>query len=205
MRLALVTGLVLTRRLMHRRGEPRIPAPAASTSCDYKTLIGLCKFENLLAGFIVVNNRPNGNFQNDSLSVSPRLVRTFAVPSTLRRVLRIETEMYQRVVTLARLHNNVATLTAVAAGGPAARNKLRPPERHAAIAAVAGLDPNFRLIDEHRSCCSLAVGRWQPFSLLRVLRGYSSSDYWKIKKASSRRRGCWCGRARPRTFRRKNS
>src|SRR5258708_424115 len=128
---ALASGLVLTRCLMHRRREPRIPAPAAPASCDYKTLIGLRKFENLLSCFVGVNNRPNWNFQNDSVSVSSRLVRTFAVPSTLRRVFGIETKMYQRVVTLARLHDDVATLAAVAAGGPAARDKLLPPKCHA--------------------------------------------------------------------------
>src|ERR1019366_2571778 len=69
--------------------------------------------------------------------------------STLGLVFRIETEMDQRIVALARFHPDVAALAAIAARRPAARNVLLPPERHAAVAAIASLHSNFGFIDEH--------------------------------------------------------
>ena len=52
-------------------------------------------------------------------------------------------------MTLGRLHKNVAATTTVAAGGPAARNKLLAPEGHATVAAVAGLYVDFGFINKH--------------------------------------------------------
>ena len=71
--------------------------------------------------------------------------------SALRLVFRIEAEVHQRVVALARFHDDVAALAAVAARRAAARHILLPAEGHAAVAAVARLDPNFGLVDEHQS------------------------------------------------------
>ena len=69
--------------------------------------------------------------------------------AALRLVLGVVAEMDERVVAFARLHDHVASAAAVAAGGPAAGNELLPPEGHAAVAAVAGLHPDFCLIDKH--------------------------------------------------------
>jgi len=57
--------------------------------------------------------------------------------------------MHQRVVTLAGFHDDVATVSAVAAGGTAAGHKLLAPEGHATVAAAAGLDSNFGFVNEH--------------------------------------------------------
>ncbi len=80
---------------------------------------------------------------------APALVRAFAVASALRLVFGIEAEMHQRVMPLAGFHDHVSALAAVAARRSAARNIFLAAKGHAAIAAVAGLDPNFCLIDEH--------------------------------------------------------
>ena len=69
--------------------------------------------------------------------------------TALSLVLRIKAEVHQRVVALARFHNHVATLAPIATGGPTARNVLLPAEGDAPVAAVARLDPNFRLVNEH--------------------------------------------------------
>ena len=70
--------------------------------------------------------------------------------SALRLVFGIEAEVHQRVVALAGLHDDVAALAAVAARGAAARDELLPAEGHAAVAAVAGFDPDFGFVDEHQ-------------------------------------------------------
>jgi hypothetical protein len=57
----------------------------------------------------------------------------------------------QRVVRLARFHDDVAATATVAAAGAATRDELLPAEGNAPVAAVAGLDADFRFINEH-SC-----------------------------------------------------
>ena len=64
-------------------------------------------------------------------------------------VFRVEAEMNERVMALARFHHDVAAAPAVAAGGPAARDKLLPAKSHTTVAPVAGLDPNDRFINKH--------------------------------------------------------
>jgi hypothetical protein len=63
----------------------------------------------------------------------------------------------QRVVALRADHDDVAAAAAVAARGAAAGNELLPPEGHAAVAAVAGLDANFCFIDEHTCIRNLCL------------------------------------------------
>src|SRR5438132_675242 len=57
--------------------------------------------------------------------------------------------MHQRIMALARFHPDVTAMTAIAARRPATRNVLLPPERHAAVAAIACLHSNFGFIDKH--------------------------------------------------------
>ena len=147
---------MLARRLMHRCGEPRIAASAASAVSDHHALVGRGEIEDFLAGLFVVHNRSHRNFQKHVSPIAPGFVRAFAVTSALRFVFRIETEVHQRVVALAGFHNHVAALAAVAAGRSAARNELLAAKRHAAVSAAARIHPNFSLIDKHEGSCPTA-------------------------------------------------
>src|SRR5258706_272943 len=140
---------MLARSLVHGSGEARIAASTTATASDHHALIGCRKIENLLARFFVVNDRSHRNLQENVFTFASALVRPFAVPSALRLVFRIETEMNQRVVALAGLHDYIAAVAPVSARRPASRNIFLATEGHAAIAAVARLNPNFRLINEH--------------------------------------------------------
>jgi len=71
------------------------------------------------------------------------------VASTLAFIFRIEAEMHQRVVPFARFHDDVAAAATVAAGRPAAGNKLLPAKGHASVAAIAGLNPDDCFINKH--------------------------------------------------------
>src|ERR1041385_3061803 len=104
---------------------------------------------DLLARVRVENDRSNRHLQQNVFPFSSGFVRAFAMPSALRLVLRIESKMNQRVMTLARLHDDVAALTAISARRTAARNKLLPPESDAAISAVACFYANCGFINEH--------------------------------------------------------
>src|SRR4029077_14027332 len=134
---------------MHRSRETSIAPPATATARNDESLIGLRKFEGLLPGLIVVNDRPDRNLQQHVDALAPGSVRALAMTPTLSLVLRIEAEMYERIVPLARFHNDVAALAAVPARRSAARDKLLPSERHAAVPAVSGLYLDFCLVNKH--------------------------------------------------------
>src|SRR6266496_4375056 len=82
--------------------------------------------------------------------------------TALRFVFRIKSKMHQRIVPLARLHDDVATLAAVAPRRPSARNILFPPERKASVPAVPGFHANCGFVNEHKNVVgrqSLVVGQ----------------------------------------------
>ena len=92
---------------------------------------------------------PTGIGDLDRIALAARAVAAFAVPAALGLVFGIEAEMEQRVVVLARDHDDVAAAAAVAAARAAARDELLPPEREAAVAAVAGFHGNSDFVDKH--------------------------------------------------------
>ena len=65
--------------------------------------------------------------------------------------------MNQRVMPLAGFHDDVATIAAVPARRPAARDKLFASEREASVAAIPSFYSNCGFIDEHKS---LVARRW---------------------------------------------
>src|ERR1700728_2075674 len=141
--------LMLARGLMHRWAKARVAAPAPPAAGNGIALVGLRKLENLIPGFVVIHDRSDRNFEHHVAAVAASLVRTFAVATAFGFMLGIEAEVHQGIVAFAGFHDDVAALATVAAGGTPPRDKLLPAKGHAAIAAVSGLDPNFRLIDKH--------------------------------------------------------
>ena len=140
---------MLPRSLVSGGGEACISPSAAPAAGDDDAIVGVREVVHLLSGFVVVQDRAYRNFQQNVHALAAGAVGAFAVASALRFVFGIEAEVHQRVVAFAGLHDDVAALAAVAARGAAARNELLPAEGHAAVAAVAGFDPNFCLVDKH--------------------------------------------------------
>jgi hypothetical protein len=77
--------------------------------------------------------------------------------SALRLVFGVETEVHQSVVALARFHNDVAAIAAIAAGRPTPRNVLFPTEGETAVTAVPSLYSDCGFIDEHEDVRSSFV------------------------------------------------
>jgi hypothetical protein len=106
-------SFVLARRLVYRCSKTRI-TPSASAAAGYdEALIGRCELKGLLAGFVVINDRADGNLQNYVTAITAGLIRAFAVPSALSFVLWIEAEMHERVMAFTGFHNDVPALAAV--------------------------------------------------------------------------------------------
>src|SRR3974390_3089028 len=156
---------MLPRSLVRRRRKPRIAAPAAPALRDDHPLVSPREVVYQLARKLVVHNRPHRDLQHHVHALAPGAIRSLAVPAALRLVLRIEPKVHQRIVPLARLHDDVAAAPAVSARRPAPRHELLPPKGHAAVAAGPRLHPNFRLINKHA-----ILGSWVPHPCPRSLR-----------------------------------
>src|SRR4051812_19833537 len=165
---------VLARGLVRRGGKVLIAASAAPAMGDDHTLIGLGEIVDQLAALEVIDHGSDGNFEHDVVPGLATAVGTFAVTSALRVVLRVETEVDERVVGLARFHDDVAATATVAAAGTATRDKLLPAEGNAPVAAVPGFYANFRFINEHS----------KPFSPRRHGGAEKTNDFRKSKARS---------------------
>src|SRR5947209_808352 len=141
--------LMLARGLVRAGGKVLIAASAAPAMRHNDALIGLGEIMNALAAFFVIENGANGYLQHDTVPIAASAVGALAMTPALRFIFRIKSEVHQRVVAFAGFHDYVAAAAAIAARGPAARNKFLPAKRHAAVAAVAGLYTNYCLINEH--------------------------------------------------------
>src|SRR5271155_346806 len=141
---------MLARGLMRGRGKARVPSTTAPAAGNHDALIGVAEVVDFVAGFGVVHNRSHRDLQQNIHAFASLAVRTFAVASAFRLVFRIETEVHQSVVTLARFHNYVAAIAAVAPGWPTPRNILLPAKSKTAVASVPSLHPNCGFIDKHK-------------------------------------------------------
>src|SRR5580692_5724095 len=144
---------MFARSLVRRRSKARITSPTAPAVSDYHAFIRAGKIVDFVARFRVIHNRSHRHFQQNVFTFTPLAVRTLAVTSALRLVLRIESEVNQSVVALARFHNDVPAITAVAPGWPTPRNILLPPESQTAVAAVPSLHSDCGFINEHDGLC----------------------------------------------------
>jgi len=154
--LARTSQFVFARSLMRGRREVLVAAPATSPFGDHDSLIGVRKVVNPLPGIGVVQNRSYRNLENYIVTFGSGAIGALAVAAAFCFVLGVEAEMHQRVVTLARFHNDIAAAPAVSSRWTAARDKLLPAEGHAAISAISGLYANLRLVDEHEKKLSAA-------------------------------------------------
>ena len=139
---------MLPRSLVRGSCKSRVTAPTPPALRHHNTFIGPREVMHLLTRVGVIQNCSHGNFQSDVRAFTSRLVRTFSVTSALRFVLRIETEMHQSIVALARLHDHVATLATISARRPTPRHILLPPESNTTITAIPSLHPDFRFINK---------------------------------------------------------
>src|SRR2546421_10807726 len=108
---ARASGFMLARGLMGGSREVLVAASATPTMRHVHALVGLRKIVDQLAALHVVDDCAYWDLQDDVIAGLAGAVGTFAVASALRVVLRIEAEVDQRIVRLARLHDHVATAT----------------------------------------------------------------------------------------------
>ena len=77
-------------------------------------------------------------------------ITPLAVLRMRKEVMLLISEIQESSELTGRAKDDIPAVSAVAAVGAATGNVLLPPEADAAVAAVAGLDEYFDLIDKHR-------------------------------------------------------
>ena len=120
-----------------------------------------------LAGLVVVEERADGDFEGGVFAGLTGAVGAEAVASALCFVLGVEAEMDQGVVAEGGGHEDVAAVATVAAGGAAFGDKFFAAEGHAAVAAVAGFDPDSCFINKH-AISSVQARTATPLILLDI-------------------------------------
>src|SRR5277367_1037681 len=126
-----------------------VAAPASAALGGDDSLVGMAKIVDEFSGLVVVEHGAYWHLQSDVLTLAATAVGAFAVFSALGLVLRVIAEMDERIVTFARLHDDVAAAAAVAAGGAAAGHEFFAAKGHTSVAAVAGFYFDLCFIDKH--------------------------------------------------------
>jgi hypothetical protein len=112
--------------------------------------------------------------------------------AALSFVLRVEAEVDEGIVAERGGHENVASVAAVAPGGAALGDEFFAAEGHAAVATVAGLDPDSCFVNKHaissvQACAEaarllilLVDGDDGPEGEFLMLADQSYYVYWQI-------------------------
>ena len=143
------SGLMLLWGLMGGRRKMLIAAAATAAFCNYETISRAREIVQKLAGIGIVYYGTYRDRQLDGFADSAAPVAAFAMAAALGFMLGIEPKMKQRVVMLARDHDDIPAAASISAAGAAAWHELLTPEGKAAVTAVAGLDVDFNFVDEH--------------------------------------------------------
>ena len=130
------------------RFEPRITPAAIAALGQQNPLAVFGQIDEDFVIFGVDDLRANGDFQGDVVGCRTVAVATHAVPAGLGFEMLFKAVVDQRVQIAGRLDPYVTAAPAVAAIRPAVADIFLASEGHAACAARAGGDEDFRLIKE---------------------------------------------------------
>ncbi len=90
----------------------------------------------------------NRHFQHDRLAIRAMAILAHAIGALLGLEVLLIAVIDQRIEAIDRFDHDIAAAAAIAAARPAELDILLAAERHAAIAAVAGADINFCLVEK---------------------------------------------------------
>ncbi len=125
-------------------------APASTpTRRDADTLPVAGEIGDELTALFVSDHRADRQFDRRVIAVMAGAIRSHAMLAAIALPLAQMLQMVERIEAAGCHDPHGAAHSAVAAGGPTLGDELLPPEGDASVAAVAGFDPDRRLVDEH--------------------------------------------------------
>ena len=131
-----------------------VAVAASPSGSDLYALLRFGEIVKYLAGCIIVDDRAEGNRDFQVFTAAAAFVAALPMlsPSGAKDV--VEPEFQECVLLGIGDKVDVAAVTAVASAWPSARHKFFAAECNTAMAAVAGLDGDFRLVNEQRRAYS---------------------------------------------------
>ena len=123
------------------------------------------KVRDLRAVLGFLHQGADRNAQQHVVGAAAVLVRAAALLAVLGAVDAREAIVDQRVDVAVGNRPDAAAAPAVAARGPATRHEFLAPERGAAVPALAGVDFDFRFVDEFHRCGFPSAEKKKPYRL----------------------------------------
>src|SRR6266567_3055973 len=153
--LARLAGIGGARRAVGRGFEMRIAEPAVATPGEHRAVADLDEIGQERLAVLVEDLGPGRHFEHEVGARGARALLAHAVlPAAGLEMLAVAI-VDQRVEPGYGLRRHVAAAAAVAAIGAAELDEFLAAERHAAVAAVAGPDLDFRLVEKFHGVFSL--------------------------------------------------
>jgi len=143
--------------LVRGGGKVLVATASAAAAGDDDLFVGVGEVVDEVAGVVVVEQGADGDFEDGVFAGGPGHIGAEAVAATLGLVLGVEAEVDEGVVGKRGLHEDIAAVAAVSAGGTAAGDELFSAECHATVAAIACFDPDSCFIDKQFVNSLLAV------------------------------------------------
>src|ERR1700682_2917320 len=143
-----LAGIGVARRAVGRAFEPRIAETAIAAMRQHDALAEFGEIGKQRLAIFVVNLRADRHFEHHVGAVGAMAVLAHAAAAVLGREMLLVTIVDQRVEAVDRLRDHIAAVAAVAAVRPAVFDEFLAPERHAAVAAVAGANVDLGFVEE---------------------------------------------------------
>src|SRR4051794_8888236 len=126
----------------------RVPESAIAAFGDHEFFAKRGEVVNQGFAILIENLRAHRYLEHDRLAIGAMAILAHAVGALLSLEMLLVTIIDQRVQSIDRFNDNVAAAAAIAAARSAELNVLLAPKCHAAVAAVAGADIDFCLVEK---------------------------------------------------------
>src|SRR5439155_4783656 len=143
------TGLRLARGAPRGGGKPGVPLPSFAAPRCHDLLSVMEQICEAVPAVRIFHHRADRHGNDQGASPSPVAGAPFPMTAPLRPVVPAVLKIQQRGEALISHKDHVAAAAAVAAVRPAFGHKFLATEAHTAIAAIAALDVDDRLVNEH--------------------------------------------------------
>jgi hypothetical protein len=127
----------------------RVAKTAAATARSQPTVVWVTEVVKQIARCSVKDLCANRDAHDQVGARAARTIRALAMRTALGNVLRVITQMQERVQRGIGDEHDVAAATAIAARWSTTRHKLLAPESCNAVTAVTALNMNLGAIDKH--------------------------------------------------------
>src|SRR5579862_4342572 len=150
-----LAGIGVARRAVGRAFATRIAETAVAAMRQHDALAEFSQIREQRLAIFFVNLRTDRHFEHHVGAVGAMAILAHAAAAVLGHEMLLVAVVDQRVEAVDRLRHHVAAIAAVTAIRPAIFDEFFAPERHAAVAAVAGANVNLGFVEEFHGAESI--------------------------------------------------